>query len=72
MTGTAENAEKSKLDKYLLVFFEVSGAAACQDDSARVGNDNNGDRNRFGCVWGDSRFTLVVAVLRADWYRIPP
>ena len=50
MTGTAENVEKSKLDKYLLVFFEISGAAACLDDSARVGNDVNGNCNRLGCV----------------------
>ena len=72
MTGTAENVEKSKLDKYSLVFFEIFGAVACQDVSARVGNGDNGDRDRIGCVCKDGRFSLVVAMLRADWYRIPP
>ena len=50
MMGTAENAEKSKLGRYSLIFLENFDGAACPDVSAGVGNSGDGNRNRFGCV----------------------
>lgn len=72
MVGTAENLEKSKLGEYTVDSTELLCTPDGLDVSERIGNDGTGICNGLGWMRWHCRVALVVALLRADWYRIPP